>query len=193
MMQRQCECPKNKRFNNQNNNFAHAPGIFVYLFAIFVGLNYGEKIPNFVFYGERKQATTKFCFAFWTWTWSLGIHIQEGWWLHLNERMQINFLSSVLVAVTLRDLKVPSYNISKAQCRYSCSDAMNCWILAWTQWIVGNAKCLSNFPSTWLADRQLHFYNLTGQSWYMYIFKSWCTEGGPGQGLQNNLLFCRHT
>ena len=63
MMQRQCECPKNKRFNNQNNNFAHAPGIFVYLFAIFVGLNYGEKIPNFVFYGERKQATTKFCFA----------------------------------------------------------------------------------------------------------------------------------
>ena len=28
--------------------------------------------------------------------------------------MQINFLSSVLVAVTLRDLKVASYNISKA-------------------------------------------------------------------------------
>ena len=106
MMRQQCEHPKNKRFNNQNNNFAHAPGIFVYLFAIFVGLNYGEKIPNFVFYGERKQATTKFCFAFWTWTWSLGIHIREGWWLHLNERMQINFLSSVLVAVTLRDLKV---------------------------------------------------------------------------------------
>ena len=32
----------------------------------------------------------------------------------MNERMQINFLSSLLVAVTLRDLKVPSYNISKA-------------------------------------------------------------------------------
>ena len=114
MMRQQCEHPKNKRFNNQNNNFAHAPGIFVYLFAIFVGLNYGEKIPNFVFYGERKQATTKFCFAFWTWTCTLGIHIWEGWWLHLNERMQINFLSIVLVAVTLCDLKVPSYNISKA-------------------------------------------------------------------------------
>ena len=114
MMRRQCERPKNKRFNNQNNNFARAPGIFVYLYAIFVGLNYGEKIPNFVFYGERKQATTKFCFAFWTWTCTLGIHIWEGWWLHLNERMQINFLSIVLVAVTLCDLKVPSYNISKA-------------------------------------------------------------------------------
>ena len=184
MMRRQCECPKNQRFNNQNNNFAHAPGIFVYLFAIFVGLNYGEKIPNFVFYGERKQATTKFCFAFWTWTWSLGIHIQEGWWLHLNERMQINFLSSVLVAVTLCDLKVPSYNISNL----SCAD-----ILAWTQWIVGNAKCLSNFPSTWLANRQLHFYNFTGQSWYVYIFKSRYTEVGPGKGFQNNLLFSRHT
>ena len=84
----------------------HQAFLYIYL-PFFVGLNYGEKIPNFVFYGERKQATTKFCFAFWTWTWSLGIHIQEGWWLHLNERMQINFLSNVLVAVTLCDLKVP--------------------------------------------------------------------------------------
>ena len=30
------------------------------------------------FYGERKQATTKFYFAFWTWKWSLGIQIQKG-------------------------------------------------------------------------------------------------------------------
>lgn len=46
--------------------------------------------------------------------WSLGIHTQEGLWLNVIERMQINVLSNILVAVTLRDLKVPSYNISKA-------------------------------------------------------------------------------
>ena len=126
MMQRQCECPKNKRFNNQNNNFAHAPGIFVYLFAIFVGLNYGEKIPNFVFYGERKQATTKFCFAFWTWTWSLGIHIQEGWWLHLNERMQINCLSNLTFSLLSHCVILKSLVITSPKLRrYSCSDAMN--------------------------------------------------------------------
>ena len=29
--------------------------------------DYDVKMPNFVFYGARKQATTKFCFSFCTW------------------------------------------------------------------------------------------------------------------------------
>ena len=40
--------------------------------------DYNVKMPNFVFYGVRKQATTKFCFSFCTWIWSLGIQLQEG-------------------------------------------------------------------------------------------------------------------
>ena len=35
--------------------------------------DYDVKMPNFAFYGERKQATTKFNFSFCTWIWSLGI------------------------------------------------------------------------------------------------------------------------
>ena len=36
------------------------------------------KMPNFAFYGVRKQATTKCCFSFCTWIWSPGIQLQEG-------------------------------------------------------------------------------------------------------------------
>ena len=32
--------------------------------------DYDVKMPNFAFYGVRKQATTKFCFPFCTWIWS---------------------------------------------------------------------------------------------------------------------------
>ena len=32
--------------------------------------DYGVKIPNFTFYGGRKQATTNFSFSFKTWVWS---------------------------------------------------------------------------------------------------------------------------
>ena len=35
-------------------------------------------MPNFAFYGGRKQATTKFYFSFWAWPWSLEIQLQEG-------------------------------------------------------------------------------------------------------------------
>ena len=35
-------------------------------------------MPNFRFYGGRKQATTKFSFSFWTWIWFLGIQLQES-------------------------------------------------------------------------------------------------------------------
>ena len=63
-------------FNNQNNNFARASRSFVHFFAVFTRLR--REIPNFVFYGERKQVMTKLYFAFWTLTWSLGIQVQEG-------------------------------------------------------------------------------------------------------------------
>ena len=35
-------------------------------------------LPNFAFYGGRKQATTKFYFSFWAWIWPLEIQLQEG-------------------------------------------------------------------------------------------------------------------
>ena len=45
-----------------------------YLYISFPFLHdYDVKMPNFAFYGERKQAKTKFNFSFWTWIWSLGI------------------------------------------------------------------------------------------------------------------------
>ena len=40
--------------------------------------DYEVKMPNFAFYGVRKQATTKLCFSLCTWIWSLGIQLQEG-------------------------------------------------------------------------------------------------------------------
>ena len=40
--------------------------------------DYDVKMPNFVFCGERKQATTKFYFSFWIGIGSLGIQFQEG-------------------------------------------------------------------------------------------------------------------
>ena len=40
--------------------------------------DYDVNMPNFAFYGGRKQATTKFYFSFCTWIWCLGIQLQEG-------------------------------------------------------------------------------------------------------------------
>ena len=40
--------------------------------------DYDVNLPNFAFYGGRKQATTKFYFSFCTWIWCLGIQLQEG-------------------------------------------------------------------------------------------------------------------
>ena len=40
--------------------------------------DYDVKMPNFAFYGGRKQATTKFYFSYCTWIWCLGIQLQEG-------------------------------------------------------------------------------------------------------------------
>ena len=40
--------------------------------------DYDVNMTNFLFYGGRKQATTKFYFSFCTWIWYLGIQLQEG-------------------------------------------------------------------------------------------------------------------
>ena len=69
---------------------------------------YDVKMPNFVFYGVRKQPTTKFCFSFRTCIWSLGIQLLVGIIAIKTERTQIHFLSDVLVVVVSLDLKVPT-------------------------------------------------------------------------------------
>ena len=40
--------------------------------------HYSIVMPNFMFYGECKQATTKFYFSLWAWIWSLGIQLEFG-------------------------------------------------------------------------------------------------------------------
>ena len=40
--------------------------------------DYDVKMPNFAFYGGRKQPTKKFYFSFWAWIWSLEIQLQGG-------------------------------------------------------------------------------------------------------------------
>ena len=40
--------------------------------------DYDVKMPNFAFYGGRKQAATKFYFSYCTWIWCLGNQLQEG-------------------------------------------------------------------------------------------------------------------
>ena len=61
---RQRERHKDNRFNKQNNNFARTSHFFLYISFPFLH-EYDVKMPNFAFYGERKQATTKFEFWFW--------------------------------------------------------------------------------------------------------------------------------
>ena len=53
----------NNRFNKQNNNFARASHLFV-LYISLPFLHYWDvKMPNFAYYGEFKQATTKWYFS----------------------------------------------------------------------------------------------------------------------------------
>ena len=40
--------------------------------------DYDVNIPNFAFYGERKQATTNLYFSDLIWIWFLGIELQGG-------------------------------------------------------------------------------------------------------------------
>ena len=54
---------KNNRFYKQNNSFARASHFFLDISFPFLH-DYDVKMPNFVFYGGRKQAMTKFYFSF---------------------------------------------------------------------------------------------------------------------------------
>ena len=56
---------------------SHVHHNFLYISFPFLH-DYDVKMPNFPFYGGRKQATTKFYFSFWAWIWSLEIQLQEG-------------------------------------------------------------------------------------------------------------------
>ena len=56
---------------------SHVHHTFLYISFPFLH-DYDVKMPNFAFYGGRKQATTKFYFSFWAWIWSLEIQRQEG-------------------------------------------------------------------------------------------------------------------
>ena len=62
---RQRERQINNRLYKQNDNFARAPRFFCAFLCPFLH-DYDVKMPNFAFYGERKQATTKFNFSFCT-------------------------------------------------------------------------------------------------------------------------------
>ena len=55
----------------------HVRHAFLYISLLFLH-DYDVKMPNFAFYGGRKQATTKLYFSFWAWLWSLEIQLQEG-------------------------------------------------------------------------------------------------------------------
>ena len=57
--QQQRERQKSSGFIKQNNNFARASRFFVYSLPLLH--DYGVKLPNFTFYGGRKQATTNEC------------------------------------------------------------------------------------------------------------------------------------
>ena len=56
---------------------SHVHQTFLYISLPFLHDN-DLKMPSFAFYGERKQATTKFYLFFCTWVWCPGIQLQEG-------------------------------------------------------------------------------------------------------------------
>ena len=96
---------------------SHVHHTFLYISFPFLH-DYDVKMPNFAFYGGRKQATTKFYFSFWARNSASG-GFAYNWQSKLveiiaikTERTQIHFLSDVLVAVASLDLKVPNMNAS---------------------------------------------------------------------------------
>ena len=71
---RQRELQQNNRFNKQNNNFARASRFYFCISLSFLH-DYDVKMPYSAFYGERKQATTKFILLF---ALELGIQLHLG-------------------------------------------------------------------------------------------------------------------
>ena len=60
---RQRELQQNNRFNKQNSNFVHASRFYFCISLPFLH-DFDVKMPNFAFYGVRKQAMTKFILLF---------------------------------------------------------------------------------------------------------------------------------
>ena len=58
--------------NVQKNNSLQVHHALLYV-SLTLLYDYDGKMPNFTFYGGRKQATAKFSFSFLTWIWFLGI------------------------------------------------------------------------------------------------------------------------
>ena len=96
---------------------SHVHQTFLYISFPFLH-DYDVKMPNFAFYGGRRQATTIY-FSFWAWIWSLENSTSGGFaynwqskWVGIiaikTERTEIHFFSDVIVAVASMDLKVPS-------------------------------------------------------------------------------------
>ena len=71
---RQREHKKNGLISKTTTSHVHHT--FLYISFPFLH-DYDVKMPNFAFYGGRKQATTNFFFSFWAWIWSLEIQLQE--------------------------------------------------------------------------------------------------------------------
>ena len=64
-------------------------------------------MPNFAFYGGRKQATTKFYFSFWAWPWSLEIQLQEGSRTFVKVRNRVG-----IIAVKTEGTQSPYFLVS---------------------------------------------------------------------------------
>ena len=56
-------CPKNRRCESSRVSYF---SVLLYCIAFPSPHDYDVKMPNFTFYGVRKQANTKFSFSFWT-------------------------------------------------------------------------------------------------------------------------------
>ena len=65
---------------------SHVRHTYLYIFVLH---DYGVKMHNFAFYGEHKQATTKFNFFFMNLDMDLGIPLQESR-LHLTKYVSKN-------------------------------------------------------------------------------------------------------
>ena len=75
-IQREQERQKNNWFNSKTTILhVHHPSLYISFLFLH---DYEVKMPNFAFYGGRKQATTKLYFSFWAWLWTLEIQLQEG-------------------------------------------------------------------------------------------------------------------
>ena len=78
---------QNSKFKKQYNNFARASH-FLYISLPFLH-DYGVTMSSLVFYGEPKQATTKFYLSFWAWIWSLYGFNSSLVRLHFTKRVPI--------------------------------------------------------------------------------------------------------